>query len=36
VVRPGDEFERIEIIIAPGGKEIVLPRIEQPKKTFGK
>lgn len=32
VVQPGDEFERIEITIAPGGKEIVLPRIEQPKK----
>ncbi len=31
VVEPGDEFERIEITIAPGGKEIVLPRIPQPK-----
>ena len=31
VVDPGDEFERIEITIAPGGKEIVLPRISQPK-----
>ncbi len=31
IVEPGDEFERIEITIAPGGKEIVLPRIPQPK-----
>jgi hypothetical protein len=32
VVEPGGEFERLEIIIAPSGKEIVLPRIEQPKR----
>lgn len=31
VVSPGDEFERIEITIAPSGSEIVLPKIEQPK-----
>ena len=30
VAEPGDEFERIEILIAPGGKEIVLPKITQP------
>lgn len=35
IVDPGDEFKRIEIIIAPGGKEIVLPRIPQPK-SLGK
>lgn len=35
VVKPGEEFERIEITIAPGGKEIVLPRISQPKKMGG-
>ena len=32
VVDSGDEFERLEITIAPGGKEVVLPRIEQPNK----
>jgi hypothetical protein len=32
VVEPGDEFQRIEIVIAPGGREIVLPKIEQPGK----
>ncbi|MEO6739534.1 MAG: hypothetical protein ABIP20_04730 [Chthoniobacteraceae bacterium] len=31
VAEPGSEFERIEIIIAPDAREIVLPRIEQPK-----
>ncbi len=31
IVDPGDEFQRIEITIAPGGIEIVLPRIPQPK-----
>lgn len=35
VAEPSDEFQRKEIIIAPGGKEIVLPRIEQPKKFGG-
>jgi hypothetical protein len=33
VVEPGDEFQRIEIVIAPGGREIVLPKIEQPAKS---
>ena len=32
VAEPGEANERIELTIAPGGKEIVLPRIEQPKK----
>ena len=31
VVKPGSEFQRIEIVIAPDGQEIHLPRIEQPK-----
>ena len=31
VVTPGKEFQRIEIVIAPGAREIHLPRIEQPK-----
>ncbi len=31
VAEPGNEFERIEIIIAPGEKEIALPKITQPK-----
>jgi hypothetical protein len=31
VVKPGNEFQRIEIVIAPGAKEIHVPRIEQPK-----
>lgn len=35
VAEPSGEFERIEITIAPGGKEIVLPRIEQPKSLGG-
>jgi hypothetical protein len=30
VTKPGGEFQRIEIVIAPGGHEIVLPRIPQP------
>ena len=30
VAKPGGEFERIEITIAPDAKEIVLPRIPQP------
>ena len=30
VVKPGSEFERIEIVIAPEAKEIALPRIAQP------
>ena len=32
VEKPGGEFQRIEITIAPGAKEITLPRIEQPKR----
>ena len=35
VAAPSGEFERIEITIAPGGKEIALPRIEQPKTFSG-
>ncbi len=35
VAEPGEEFERIEITIAPGGREIVLPRIPQPKAKAG-
>ena len=31
VAKPGSEFERIEIVIAPEAREITLPRIEQPK-----
>ena len=31
VAMPGKEFQRIEIVIAPDGREIHLPRIEQPK-----
>ena len=31
VAKPGSEFERIEIVIAPDAREITLPRIEQPK-----
>ena len=31
VAKTGSEFERIEITIAPEGREIVLPRIPQPK-----
>ena len=31
VAKPGSEFQRIEIVIAPGAREILLPRIEQPK-----
>jgi len=31
VAKPGSEFERIEITIAPGGREITLPEIPQPK-----
>ena len=31
VAKPGDKFERVEITIAPDAREIVLPRIEQPK-----
>ena len=31
VAKPGSEFERIEIVIAPEAREIALPRIEQPK-----
>jgi len=31
VAKPGDEFERLEIVIAPEAREIVLPRIEQKK-----
>ena len=30
VPKPGSEFQRVEITIAPDGKEITLPRIEQP------
>ena len=30
VAKPGGEFQRIEIMIAPGAKEIALPRIKQP------
>ena len=33
VAKPGNEFQRIEIVIAPGAREIQLPRIEQPKAT---
>ncbi len=35
VAENGGEFERIEIVIAPGGREITLPKIEQPKKFGG-
>jgi hypothetical protein len=31
VAKPGGEFERVEITIAPDGREIALPRIPQPK-----
>jgi hypothetical protein len=31
VAKPGSEFERIEITIAPDAREIALPRIAQPK-----
>jgi hypothetical protein len=31
VSKPGNAFERVEIIIAPEGREIVLPKIPQPK-----
>ena len=31
VAKPGSEFQRIEITIAPDAREIALPRIEQPK-----
>jgi hypothetical protein len=31
VAKPGNEFERIEITIAPDAREIALPRIPQPK-----
>ena len=31
VVKPGSEFQRTEIVIAPDATEITLPRIEQPK-----
>ena len=31
VAKPGSEFQRIEIVIAPDAREIRLPRIEQPK-----
>jgi len=31
IAKPGSEFERIEIVIAPDASEISLPRIEQPK-----
>jgi hypothetical protein len=31
VAQPGEECERVEITIAPEAKEIVLPRIPQPK-----
>ena len=33
VAKPGSDFQRIEIVIAPDAEEIVLPRIEQPKST---
>ena len=33
VAKPGSEFQRIEIVIAPDAREITLPRIEQPKAT---
>ena len=32
VLQPGDHLERVEITIAPGGREVVLPTIEQPRK----
>ena len=32
VAKPGSEFERMEITIAPDAREIVLPRIAQPKR----
>jgi hypothetical protein len=31
VLQPGNLFKRIEILIAPGGREIVLPKIDQPR-----
>ncbi len=31
IAQPGDEFQRIEITIAPDGREIALPKIPQPK-----
>lgn len=31
VAHPGDEFQRIEITIAPDAREIALPKIPQPK-----
>ncbi len=31
VAEPGEEFQRIEIVIAPDAREITLPKIEQPK-----
>jgi hypothetical protein len=31
VVKPESEFQRVEIVIAPHGTEIVLPKIPQPK-----
>jgi hypothetical protein len=35
VAEPAGVFERMEIVIAPGGREITLPRIEQPKTVAG-
>jgi hypothetical protein len=35
VAKPGSQFERVEITIAPDGRQIALPRIPQPKlKSF--
>ncbi len=33
IAKPGSEFQRIEIVIAPDAREISLPRIAQPKAT---
>jgi hypothetical protein len=32
VAKPGGDFQRIEITIAPDAREIALPRIQQPKR----
>jgi hypothetical protein len=31
VAKPGKDFERIEIVIAPEGREVTLPKIPQPR-----
>lgn len=33
VLQPGDQFQRLEIVIAPDAREIVLPKIPQPQRN---